>query len=146
MELTIGPNLDTVARELRRHASAWNAVDFFHRSVFALLLGRWAWKLPSQTSTIMNESQTIEVEVVEIDGATPSAKFPPRERLPLPSPNWLKWLKRLSWIRQLDRRWWPLWAILATVGVFLLLTVGIVVGVILVIFRVLSGVVRAIFR
>ena len=94
----------------------------------------------------MNESQTIEVEVVEIDGAAPSAKFPPRERPPLPSPNWLKWFKGLSWLRQLDRRWWPLWAVLATVGVVLLLTVGIVIGVILVIFRVLSGVMRAIFR
>ena len=94
----------------------------------------------------MNESQTIEVEVVEIDGAAPSAKFTPRERPPLTSPNWLKWLKGLSWLRQLDRRWWPLWAVLATVGVFLLLTVGIVIGVIVVIFRVLSGVIRAILR
>ncbi len=93
-----------------------------------------------------NESQTIEVEVIEIDGAVPSAKFSPSEQPPSPLPDWPKWLKRLNWIRHLDRRWWPLWVILATAGVFLFLTIGIVVGVILVIFRVLNGVVRAVFR
>ena len=93
-----------------------------------------------------NESQIIEVEVVEIDGAAPAAKFSPREPEPSPARDWQKWLKRLSWMRQLDRRWWPLWVVLASIGMVLLLTVGLVVGVIWVIFRVLSGMVRAIFR
>lgn len=101
-------------------------------------------ELAEQSMT--NESQIIEVEVVEIDGAAPATKFPPREEVPAPSQGWQKWLKRLAWIRHLDRRWWPLWAILGTIGVFLLLTIGIVIGVILVIFRILSGMVRAIFR
>lgn len=90
-----------------------------------------------------HETQTIEVEVVEIDGAVPpAAKFPSRERAPAASQTLPKWLKRLAWIRQLDRRWWPLWAVLATVGVVLLLTLGVVLGVIFLIFRAL----RAIFR
>lgn len=93
-----------------------------------------------------NESQTIEVEVIEIDGAVPAAKSPPREQPPSPLPDWQKWLKRLNWFRHLDRRWWPLWVILATAGVFLFLTIGIVVGVILLVFRVLNGMVRAVFR
>ena len=93
-----------------------------------------------------NESQIIEVEVVEIDGAAPAAKFPSREPVPVPSRDWQKWLKRLGWMRQLDRRWWPLWVVLGSIGLFLLLTVGLVVGVIFVIFRFLRGIVRAIFR
>ncbi len=97
-------------------------------------------------------SQTIEVEIVEIDGSPPPANFRPAEEAkprPLPhwqSQDWQKWQKWLGRIRRLDRRWWPLWVILGTVGVLLLLTVGVVMGVILVIFRLLSRMVRAVFR
>ena len=92
---------------------------------------------------MMNQSQAIEVEVVEIDGAPPPANFRPHEEAKPTPPDWQKWLGR---IRRLDRRWWPLWVILGTVGVLLLLTVGVVLGVILVISRMLSRVARAIFR
>ena len=95
---------------------------------------------------MMNQSQAIEVEVVEIDGAPPPANFRPHEEAKPTPPDWQKWQKWLGRIRRLDRRWWPLWVILGTVGVLLLLTVGAVLGAILVISRMLSRVARAIFR
>ncbi len=90
-----------------------------------------------------NEFQTIEVEVVEIDGAAPAAKFQSSEETQPRRKDWRIWKNR---IRQLDSRWWPLWVIVAITGVLLLVTVGVVIGAILVIFRVLSGILRVIFR
>jgi hypothetical protein len=90
-----------------------------------------------------NEFQTIEVEVVEIDGAAPVAKFRSSEKTQPQQQDWRTWQNR---IRRLDSRWWPLWVILAITGVLLLVTVGVGVAAIVVIFRVLSGIVRAVFR
>lgn len=85
------------------------------------------------------EPQAIEVEVVEIDGAAPPAKMERQEEAPR---QWQNWQGR---IRKLDSRWWPLWVLLGAIGVVLILTVGLVVGIVFVIWRILSGIVRAIF-
>ena len=91
-----------------------------------------------------NESQAIEVEVVEIDGVAPLARSQSREEVPPQQQRqWQDWQQWQGRIRTLDSRWWPLWVILGTVGVLLLLTFGVVI---FVIFRILSGIVRAIFR
>ena len=88
-------------------------------------------------------SQAIEVEVVEIDGAAPPAKMD-RPEDASPPPSWqMNWQGRA---RKLDRRWWPLWVLLGTVAVVLLLTVGLVLGIIFVIFRILRGLIRALIR
>jgi hypothetical protein len=89
-----------------------------------------------------NEVQTIEVEVLEIDGTAAPVKSPERRELP-PRAAWQGWQGR---VRQLDGRWWPLWVLLGAVAVVLLLTVGLVVGILLVIFRILRGIIRAIVR
>ena len=87
-------------------------------------------------------SQAIEVEVVEIDGAAPPAKFETPEAS-APRSSWqMDWQGRA---RKLDSRWWPLWVLLGAVAVVLLLTVGLVLGIIFVIFRILRGLIRAIF-
>jgi hypothetical protein len=86
------------------------------------------------------ESQAIEVEVLEIDGSAPQPTFasePPPKSAP-----WMQWQGR---IRQLDRRWWPLWVLLGGVALSLLLTLGLVVAVILLILKLLQGIAR-IFR
>lgn len=89
--------------------------------------------------TTTHESQAIEVEVLEIDGAVPFAK-------PQSAPNsqtrqpWQNWQGR---VRQLDRRWWPLWVILGVIAVALLLTVGVFLGIIFLIFSIIRGFVRA---
>ncbi len=89
--------------------------------------------------TMTNEPQAIEVEVLEIDGAAPPAKVETggesRPRQP-----WENWQGR---VRQLDARWWPLWVFLGIIAVALLLTVGVVLGVIFLIFRIIRGILRA---
>ena len=90
-----------------------------------------------------NEPQAIEVEVVEIDGVAPPAKVETPEEAPRQWQDWQQWQGR---IRTLDSRWWPLWVFLGVIAVALLLTVGVFVAIVFVIFRVLSGLVRAIFR
>jgi hypothetical protein len=88
-----------------------------------------------------NEPQSIEVEVVEIDGAAPKAKFEAHEEAPAGKP-WQDWQGR---IRSLDSRWWPLWVLLGVIAIGLLLTVGLVIGVIWVILRILNAMGRALF-
>ena len=85
------------------------------------------------------ESQAIEVEVIEIDGAAPPAKVDRQEQAPR---QWQNWQGR---IRKLDSRWWPLWVLLGAIGVVLLLTLGLVLGIVFVIFRILSAILQAIF-
>jgi hypothetical protein len=91
------------------------------------------------------EPQSIEVEVVAIDGATPPARTaawedaPPRRS----GNDWQHWQGR---VRQLDARWWPLWVVLGAVAVVLMLTVGVFLGVLFLIFRIISGILRAVFR
>lgn len=89
---------------------------------------------------MQKEPETIEVEVVEIDGITPvpvSHPHPeeedPRQR------GWNDWQSWQGRARQLDMRWWPLWVLLGIVLVFLLLTVGVVLGVIFLIYRIIRG-------
>jgi hypothetical protein len=90
-------------------------------------------------------NDTIEVEVLEIDGATPSPPSPAPESNPQPSPlpPWATWQGR---VRQLDARWWPLWIILGILALGLLLTVGVVLGVVLVIARLVLRFVRGLMR
>lgn len=90
------------------------------------------------------EPQAIEVEVVEIDGHTPPAQSPSREDSP-PRQTWQDWQNWPGQVRRLDGRWWPLWVLLGSVAVFLLLTVGVFVGILYLIFRIVSGILRAIF-
>lgn len=88
------------------------------------------------------ESQAIEVEVVEIDRTTPPAKFDRREDRP-PRRPWQNWQGQ---VRTLDSRWWPLWLVLGAIAILLMLTVGLFLGIIFLIFRILRGILRAIFR
>ena len=91
------------------------------------------------------ESQAIEVEVVEIDGTAPPVKFEAQEKS-APQRQWQDWQQWQGRIRTLDSRWWPLWVLLGAVAVVLMLTVGLVVGIVFLIFQVVAGILRAIFR
>lgn len=88
-----------------------------------------------------NDSQAIEVEVLEVDGVT----VPPRpevEDAPRQDAPWRQWQGQIT---RLDSRWWPLWVILGVLAVGLLLTFGLVIGVIYLIFRILAAMGRALF-
>lgn len=101
------------------------------------------------------EATEIEVEVVEIDGATPIvAHSRPRTDTGMDfedeaSPtsqgfrgrDWQQWQGR---IRTLDSRWWPLWVLLGIIAVFLLLTLGVVIATIYLVLRVIRKIIRLI--
>lgn len=91
------------------------------------------------------ESQTIEVEVVQIDGVAPVARtFEAADEVPAPQARpWQHWQGQ---VRRLDSRWWPLWVVLGAVALVLLLTVGLVIAVVYVILRIIGAVIRAITR
>ena len=92
------------------------------------------------------QATEIEVEVLEIDGVAPAepniraGQEPPRQQ-----GDWQDWRQWQGRVRRLDSRWWPLWAFLGIIAFILLITVGLVIGVIFLIFRVLQGILRAIF-
>jgi hypothetical protein len=94
---------------------------------------------------MIQETQAIEVEVVEIDGAAPPARVERREEVPptRQGQDWRQWQGR---VRRLDSRWWPLWVVLGVIAVMLVLTVGVFLGIVLVIFRILQGLIRALIR
>lgn len=89
------------------------------------------------------EAQAIEVEVVAIDGAVPPAAI---ERAAPASAPRQPWREARSRVLQLDSRWWPLWVFLGVIAVALFLTVGVVLAIVYVIFRILKGIVNAIIR
>lgn len=87
----------------------------------------------------MNE--TIEVEVLEVDGAAPQRPAPAPE--PTPEAPWRSWQGR---VRKLDARWWPLWIVLGVIALFLVLTVGVVLAVVFLVIKIIAGVVGSIFQ
>lgn len=91
------------------------------------------------------EPQAIEVEVVEIDGLAPAPRAEPVPE-PQTRPEWQDWQKWQRRMLKLDSRWWPVWVILGTIAVFLLLTVGVVVGIVFVIYRIIAGFLRVLLR
>jgi hypothetical protein len=97
------------------------------------------------TDHMTQEPQAIEVEVVEIDGITPTPG-PEVRTDPPPRQPWNDWQNWQGQVRRLDARWWPLWVVLGTVVVFLLLTVGVVLGILFLILRIIRGILRTIFR
>jgi len=88
--------------------------------------------------TMTDEPQAIEVEVLEIDGAAPPAQVETGREAQSRQP-WENWQGR---VRQLDARWWPLWLFLGIIALALMLTVGVVLGVIFLIFRIIRGFLR----
>lgn len=94
----------------------------------------------------MNQEATeIEVEVLEIDGLAPVAANYNPEQNPQAKNEWQDWRQWGGRVRKLDSRWWPLWVILGLIGLVLLFTVGLVVGVVFLILRIFTKILRAIF-
>lgn len=80
--------------------------------------------------------ETIEAEVIAIDGASPPPSGDPGSGSEPP------WERMRGRVTRLDARWWPLWLLLGAIAVVLLLTVGVVLGLIFLILRALGAVVR----
>lgn len=77
--------------------------------------------------------ETIEAEVLEIDGEAPA--LAPSTEPPRRGPR--------QFAVRFDRRWWPLWTVLAVFGVALMLTVGAVLAAAYLVFALVRGVLRA---
>jgi len=86
-----------------------------------------------------NEPETLEAEVVEIDGVAPVPSPSGPEQNPRGWQDWRTWQGR---VRTLDARWWPLWLILGILAFTLILTIGLVVGIVVITFRILTGILR----
>jgi len=98
----------------------------------------------------------IEVEVLEIDGAAPP---PPREATAAmagidadddeasphghPAANWQKWPGQ---IRTLPAWWWPLLIAGGAILLAVMLTLGVLAAALLLVYRLVRGLLRALFE
>ncbi|MCW1923220.1 hypothetical protein OKA05_11705 [Luteolibacter arcticus] len=80
---------------------------------------------------------TIEAEVLEIDGSPPPTPNDP-EHTRRQDP----WQAMRGRVVNLDRRWWPLWVLLGIVALGLILTVGVVIGAVVIVLKIVGGVLR----
>lgn len=81
--------------------------------------------------------ETLEAEVIEIDGKAP-------EPVPQEQGSSGSYSERARQVvLKLDRRWWPLWVVLGMVAVALMATLGLVLGVVYLVFSLIRGVIRA---
>lgn len=101
-------------------------------------------KVSSNATAMPKEATEIEVEVLEIDGLAPTTPQVQADE-PRVSGDWQDWRQWQGKVRTLDSRWWPLWAFLGIIAVFLLLTIGLVIAVLFVIIRLITKILRAIF-
>lgn len=76
---------------------------------------------------------TIEAEVVEIDGVAVEPRPAPRQAKGSDWNSWGSWQGRM---KNLDARWWPLWAVLGFVALVLIVAVGMCAAVIWVTYKI----------
>lgn len=90
---------------------------------------------------------TIEAEVLEIDGQRPAPAQSPepgaQDRARSSSNPWGgTWNSLRGRVVKLDRRWWPLWVLLGIVAVIVLGVVACVAAVVFTVIRILVGILR----
>lgn len=91
---------------------------------------------------------TIEAEVLEIDGQRPAPVQPPQGDARSGSKGRSAFDPRGAWgslggrVLRLDRRWWPLWVVLGIVAVVVLGVVFCVAAVVFTMVRILGGILR----
>lgn len=117
---------------------------YFPRESIPVDSRRLKVEVVSDLENMTKELPTIEVEVVEVDGVTvaPRSEAPQEQASPWARAEWRQWQGRVA---KLDGRWWPLWFFFGIVALALMLTVGVVLGVIFVIFQIIRGFLRALF-
>jgi uncharacterized membrane protein len=82
---------------------------------------------------------TIEAEVLEIDGAPPPAH---QGQEPQENERSRSWKALQGKVLRLDRRWWPLWVLLGIVAFVVIMLIGSVVALFVVVAKVLGGILR----
>ena len=81
--------------------------------------------------------ETIEAEVLEIDGSPPP---PPREAEPEPA-----WKSFPGKVFRLDRRWWPLWLLLGIVVFAFVAVFSLVFGAVMLVAKTVGAILRFLF-
>ncbi len=81
--------------------------------------------------------ETIEAEVLEIDGSPPPA---PQVQEPEPA-----WKAMRGKVLRLDRRWWPLWVLLGVVVFAVVAVLGLLFGVVLLVTKLTGWILRPFF-
>jgi hypothetical protein len=84
--------------------------------------------------------ETIEVEVVEIDGVAVEPR-PVRRETPdaRGGIDWSVWQGR---VKRLDARWWPLWLVLGFIALVVVVAVGMCAAVVIVTWRIFKAILR----
>lgn len=82
---------------------------------------------------------TIEAEVLEIDGAPPPV---PQRQEQQENERSRSWKALQGKVLRLDRRWWPLWVLLGIVAFVVIMLVGSVVALLMGVAKVLGGILR----
>lgn len=94
------------------------------------------------------EVREIEVEIVGEDAEAPIVSRAEAEdggggRR---DDEWREWRHWQGRAKTLDLRWWPLWVVLGTIAVFLLLTLGLVIAVVYGVLKLVGRVLRMLAR
>jgi hypothetical protein len=100
-----------------------------------------------------NHQPAIEVEVVEIDGATPPPARPASDALARDDAqdesrsgqSWTNWQRWPGQARMLHPAWWPVLIIGGGILLALFLTIGLCAAVLLLFYRIIRGALRALF-
>ena len=86
--------------------------------------------------------QTIEAEVVEIDGIAVEPKSVRKESAK--GAPWAQWGNFQGRVKRLDARWMPLWIVLGFIALVAFVAIGMVAAVLFVTFRIVAGLVNGI--
>ncbi len=88
----------------------------------------------------------LEVEVLEIDGKAPPQSAPSARPSPTrDSATWTNWQRWPGQVRTIHPLWWPVILVAGGILLILILTIGLVVAVLVTIFRILRSLLRALF-
>ena len=82
--------------------------------------------------------ETIEADVLEIDGSPPPApqvRGPEKEAEPA-------WKSMRGKVLRLDRRWWPLWVLLGLVVFAFVAVIGVIFGAFLIVAKIIGAILR----
>ena len=83
--------------------------------------------------------ETIEADVLEIDGSPPPApREPDQEREPA-------WKSMRGKVLRLDRRWWPLWLLLGIVVFAFVAVFGLIFGLVMLVAKAVGSILRFLF-
>ncbi len=80
--------------------------------------------------------QTIEAEVVEIDGVAVEPRPFPKQTKGREWNSWGSWQGR---VKKLDARWWPLWLVLGSIVLVLVVAVGMCAAVVWIAYKLTIG-------